>query len=265
MFGNSSKQKVIQAPFESAELNQNYYDIVLSSPPYFDLEIYDISNNSSQSIESYPSFDKWMVRFLFVSLKKAWDALKMGGYLVLHLGDTRSLNMCEATNIFIGSLNNSEWLGTVGVYGGSFNNKRPVWIWKKSHNETKWKEDLTIDYPFYNDKKPTLSINERKLANTYINISKELFNYNLEKIYGEGLYMIVENINQIKAMLYPINVSSFFLYNLNFDAKFYTYWIAILRKSIPHSGSVPEFFRFHFYSQLRAAPPPHNLPWKRWC
>lgn len=227
MFGNGHQQ-VIQEPFETADIPNDYYDVVLSSPPYFDLEIYDTSDNSRQSVESFPTFEKWMVRFLFVSIVKCWEALKDGGYLILHLGDTRTLNMCEATNLFIESFNNSEWMGTVGVYGGSFNNKRPVWIWRKGAKKI-WKTP-NIEYQFYENLKVSNVI--RKLLNTYPEIAKELFNYDAEGLF-EKLPIIVNNIEQIRKMLYPINISKFFLYNLSFDAVFLTYWVTIVKRAIP--------------------------------
>ena len=55
-----------------------------------------------QSIVSYPKYNEWMVWFLFASLTKAWNNLKIDDeYLILHLGDARTIKTTEATNIFI--------------------------------------------------------------------------------------------------------------------------------------------------------------------
>ena len=73
-----------------------------------------------------------MVRFLFVSLEKAWDLLEIGGYLLLHLGDTETIRIAEATNLFIEEyLSGSYWRGVIGV-GGESGFRRPVWVWEKT-------------------------------------------------------------------------------------------------------------------------------------
>ena len=55
-------------PFESATLPDKKYDLVFSSPPFFDLEEY--SNESTQSLVNYKDGNNWLVNFLFVSLEK---------------------------------------------------------------------------------------------------------------------------------------------------------------------------------------------------
>lgn len=146
MFGNGSQQ-VIYQPFETAVLKQNYYDVCLSSPPYFNLEVY--SQDETQSVKSFPTYTGWMVGFLFTSLRKVWDSLKIGGYLILHLGDARTITTCEPTNLFISQyLPGSYWMGIVGVEGtgGKY---RPTWIWKKTHQHKGWygEKSLSQLYP----------------------------------------------------------------------------------------------------------------------
>lgn len=136
-FGNPERHKVIYQPFEKAELVDNFYDVVLTSPPFFDVEEY-AEGQEGQSIVSYPDFTMWTVHFLFAALIKAWNALKEDGYLILHLADannqkdaSRSLNICETTMIFIENyLPGASWEGILGLSGesGYF---RPVFIFKK--------------------------------------------------------------------------------------------------------------------------------------
>ena len=61
------------------------FDLVFSSPPFFDLEIY--SQSKADSITRYNTVDKWYNEFLIVSLKKAYDHLKIGGHMVLYMGE----------------------------------------------------------------------------------------------------------------------------------------------------------------------------------
>jgi tRNA1(Val) A37 N6-methylase TrmN6 len=137
MFAGSTQCQVIPAPFEQASIDSEKYDVVLTSPPFFDLEVY--TNQAGQSIVSFPTLSEWMVNFMFVALRKAWAGLKIGGYLILHLSDTRELSICEMTNLFIEtSLSGSSWEGIIGLQGGS-EFYRPTWVWKKVAGQgVKW-------------------------------------------------------------------------------------------------------------------------------
>lgn len=163
MFGDPNKHRVIYEPFETAKITE-LYDVVLTSPPFFTVEEY-AKDQQGQSIVNYPNFEQWMVWFLFVSLEKAWNALNEGGYLILHLGDIRTMIMSEATNIFIENyLPNCSWEGVIGIENdGKY--PRPTWVWKKiSYGQNRWQP-----------KKPALFY--RSLYNTYPELHKELVRY----------------------------------------------------------------------------------------
>lgn len=156
-FGNTNvSQRVIYEPFETAEkyLKPNYYDVVMSSPPFFDLEIY-ADNQSGQSIVSFNSFNAWLVNFLFKSLLIAWNSLKENGYMILYIGDTQTMSICEPMLIFIENfLLGSTYEGVIGV-AGEQNVPRPAWVFKKETVETRklWsntdyaKRSLNNSYP----------------------------------------------------------------------------------------------------------------------
>lgn len=159
-FGNPDKHKIAYQPFEQSEIKQNYYDVVLSSPPFYDLEIYS-GGQDGQSIESYPNFNVWMARFLFASLKKSWDGLKEDGYLILHLNDTKTINMCEATNLFVEKVLGGTWEGVIGFEAKTFG--RPIWVWKKSAVQRLWIDNY--------------GGTDRSLATLYPDLLKEYINY----------------------------------------------------------------------------------------
>jgi len=163
MFGNHKKHIIYYEPFEKAILPNVKYDVILTSPPYFNLEEY-APNQKEQSIVNYPNLNDWIVNFLFESLLKAWDHLKIGGFLILHLGDTRQLQLAEPTNIFIQNfLPFASWEGIIGIKGMSGYN-RPVWVWKKAKNATSvihWKSNFP-----------------RNLSNTYKQLYQLFLNQN---------------------------------------------------------------------------------------
>jgi len=128
-FGDVNRHRVIYKPFEEGDLSgEDPFDICITSPPFFDIEIY--SEKSTQSVKKFPNFNEWMVGFLFESLSKVWDNLKFGGYLAIHMGDVGGHSINEPMLLFIEQyLKNSSYQGVIGVGGDGPTS--PVWIWKK--------------------------------------------------------------------------------------------------------------------------------------
>jgi 16S rRNA G966 N2-methylase RsmD len=122
---------VIYQPFQSAALPQGAtFDLVFTSPPYFDFEIY--SDSPTQSIQTHRSFDIWLTDFLLVSIMKAWDVLEDNGHLAIHITDTKSMKCCELMNLFIQSrLPSSVYEGIIGSLGQRKDVVRPIWVWRK--------------------------------------------------------------------------------------------------------------------------------------
>jgi len=152
--------EIIYSPFEKASLPDNTYDFLLSSPPFFDVEIYP---GGDQSIKNYPTLELWLRKFLFVSLDKAWKALKNNGYLIIHLSDVYdytssdgkkgSLKLIDPLNLYIEKyLPFSSWVGCIGLTSsdGISEGKKakcwPVWIWKKVSSDKdvkRWKKNIS--------------------------------------------------------------------------------------------------------------------------
>lgn len=81
-----SNINLLQCGFEDCDLGNKMFDFVLTSPPYFDLEIYE-EYNKKQSTNKFKSLEKWFYGFLMTSLKKASDHLVDGGYLIINIQD----------------------------------------------------------------------------------------------------------------------------------------------------------------------------------
>jgi hypothetical protein len=131
MFG-TGKQQVIYEPFETAQIPTSGYDVVLSSPPYFNVEDYTPGvAQPNQSINQFPDFKVWMTHFLFAAVEKAFRHLRVGGYLILHLGDVTTVKMVEPMNLFIERfMPDASWLGILPVEGeGGY--PRGTWVWER--------------------------------------------------------------------------------------------------------------------------------------
>lgn len=126
--------QVIYEPFQTASIPKDEkFDLIFTSPPYFDFEVYSEGKEHSQrqSIQQFPKFDDWMKGFLFKSLEKGWDLLEIGGYMVIHIKDMREIKVCEPMNLFIqGYLEGAKYLGVLGTRGSS-NKILPMWVWEK--------------------------------------------------------------------------------------------------------------------------------------
>ena len=121
--------------FETAILPETEtFDLILTSPPYYDFETYippDKEDSKTQSIVKYPRFHTWMVEFLFTSLHKCWNALTIGGNMVIHLSDVYKTNYVEAMIIFIlGWCEGSRFDGSIASIGDC-GKPRPLWIFHK--------------------------------------------------------------------------------------------------------------------------------------
>ncbi|MDA3781470.1 MAG: DNA methyltransferase [Bacteroidales bacterium] len=119
------------------------FDLIFTSPPYFDKEKYDQSEE--QSYKKHKSFDSWMNDFLFKTIELRSHNLKSGGHLVINISDIYSrkklFQICDGMNDYITSTGLYEYQGaiglrmpkrpmskssgTVGVYA------EPIWVYRK--------------------------------------------------------------------------------------------------------------------------------------
>lgn len=82
------KYILINDGFETAKLPNEKFDLVFSSPPFFDVEFY--SNEQDDSITKYNKGDLWYNNFLLQSIKKASEYLSDGGHLILYIGEGKT-------------------------------------------------------------------------------------------------------------------------------------------------------------------------------
>lgn len=125
-------------PFEQAIFTSNdKFDLIFTSPPYFNFENY-ISDN--QSCKTFSTYESWLHDFLFVSLKKAWNVLETNGYMMIHIANVKIYepkytvyNIIEDMNNYIHSFDNAIFKGSLGIIGrtSGVDKMRPCWIWYK--------------------------------------------------------------------------------------------------------------------------------------
>lgn len=80
--GHLSQGIIINAPSESVDLTGTF-DLVFTSPPYFDKEKY--FDEIGQCWKDYPELDSWAKNYLTPTLKKACDHLRESGKVIVNI------------------------------------------------------------------------------------------------------------------------------------------------------------------------------------
>lgn len=74
-------------PFEDGRIRENYYDFAMTSPPYYDSEIY--SSESTNSLNKYQTFQEWCESFYIPMISRTLKAIKPGSSFVLNIGSRK--------------------------------------------------------------------------------------------------------------------------------------------------------------------------------
>lgn len=135
---------LVSEPFQTAILPDETYDMVLTSPPYFNLEIY--STDATQSYIQGSSLDDWLTTFLFPSLDKAWNVLNPEGIFCIIINDTSRVHYVNAMLQYMESLSNTPVV--MIPYVGDDNKAQPMWLWTKRptiHHVNNLSPDIVIN------------------------------------------------------------------------------------------------------------------------
>lgn len=121
--------KIIQKGSQEVKLDTKF-DLVFTSPPFFDFE--DYISEETQSMQIFNSYDKWMKEFMFVSVKNAWESLKKGKDLALYIPYEYEGKQCfEAVNSYILNELKGKFSGAIYFYWDELNRVRNLYVWKK--------------------------------------------------------------------------------------------------------------------------------------
>lgn len=152
--GSKTRVELIYEPFEEATLPNETFDLVLTSPPYFNLETY--SDEANQSITKYSGFESWLNNFLFVMLHKSWAHLANGGHMIIVINQFPGVpKFIDRMINYVNSFSDSIYLGVVSYgnydedklahFGAVKNfrdydrgNYQPMWIWRKQRLDFDW-------------------------------------------------------------------------------------------------------------------------------
>jgi hypothetical protein len=122
---------IIQSGFETAIVESNYYDLVFTSPPFFDFELYE--NNASQSVEKFNTLEKWLYGFLFPLTEKAYHSLTINGHFGIYISDYTGISFTKEMFKYINeNLKGFKYQGDIHFWTPE-NKKvvRTIFFWKK--------------------------------------------------------------------------------------------------------------------------------------
>jgi len=142
MFGNriykyKFRQDLGMAEEIMSEIREEY-DLVFTSPPYYDLELY--SEELSQSCNKYEEYSEWLEKFLWIIVDESKRILKEDGRLVLNIKNTEKYkiadDLCtycekdwELEKTYHMRLANNEF----NRGGKSMHHTEPIFVFKKSN------------------------------------------------------------------------------------------------------------------------------------
>jgi len=104
-FPKNKQIQMIKACAEDINYEQfGLFDIIFTSPPYFNLESY--GSEETQSSVRYPTIELWRDKFLFNVITKVTVVLKKGGILAINMKQSKewSINLIEQMSLFITDL-----------------------------------------------------------------------------------------------------------------------------------------------------------------
>ena len=115
---------IYEGGFENIDLDNELFDIVFSSPPFFTLEKYSTYNDNS--ITKYSDKSGWCKHFLLPSLVKCYNHVKLNGHILLYMGgdDYIMQNMHRLGKVM-------DYKGVIYFYDTKL---RAMYLWQKRKN-----------------------------------------------------------------------------------------------------------------------------------
>jgi hypothetical protein len=137
------RARIIPKPFEDTDedLQDNYFDVAFTSPPYFKKEIY--ADEDTQSWKRYPEYDDWVTGFLTPLIRIAKRKVKKKRYVLINVEDIIIGNKrypVEKDAVKVGKEAGLEYLGKrnmvmsgrTWIRGKTSKRRESVFVFKKS-------------------------------------------------------------------------------------------------------------------------------------
>lgn len=177
---DKTKFSIQNTTFQDMVLPDWRPNLVLTSPPYFNLEEYSGAKVTD-------NLDTWLEKFLRVSMEKASGALEMGGHMVININDSKDEHFVHRMLSF--NLPNMVYLGCLGqsqLNNGKLRSVQPFWTWKKVDLPVELNPAVVIDEMEHDGKKFKVVRDDLLLGGTKQRVMKEIFAAHPEGIVYPG-------------------------------------------------------------------------------
>lgn len=130
---SDKKYTLIKGGFEDVDIAKDSFDLVFTSPPFFDLE--DYGKDEGQSMLKFKTFKEWKDGFMYPFLQKSINALKSKGHMALYVNDysdKKTKTRYEYVGDIIAFMKTEQrmhFLGTIVWVGDSY--PKTIIIYKK--------------------------------------------------------------------------------------------------------------------------------------
>lgn len=126
-FFGFKKATMLLGKIQDVKLPKEKVDLIFTSPPYFNMEIY---TNKGKVMESNEK--EWFDNFLKVAVDKTIKQLKYNGHLVININQAnRNQNYINMMKKYISSLPEMHYEGVISYRNEGGSNHQPMWIWVK--------------------------------------------------------------------------------------------------------------------------------------
>jgi tRNA1(Val) A37 N6-methylase TrmN6 len=102
------------------------FDLMFTSPPYFDLEIYE--DTPGQSIKKFNNLENWLENFLKVCMRKILDHLRPGGIMAMNIDNPIRQTMDYVNPMLKFEFEDAVYLGCIRI---SYKQHYHTWCWQK--------------------------------------------------------------------------------------------------------------------------------------
>lgn len=174
------KFTVAESTFQEMKLPEWKPNLVLTSPPYFNLEEYSGAKVTS-------TLDEWLRDFLLASLTKASNALADGGHLVININDSKDIKFVHRMLNF--NLPNMIFLGCIAQAqfdGAQPKSPQPFWVWKKVQLPADLNPHIVITEHEHEGKKFRVVRDDMLLGGTKQRVMNQIYSAHPEGIIYPG-------------------------------------------------------------------------------
>jgi hypothetical protein len=117
---------LICAPIQTADLGGEMFDLVFTSPPYFDIEKYQGGGAMPDGMTE----TEWLESFLWPMLDISLAHLRIGGHVCINLAQHTHHTYLRRMLAYMETKPNVRYLGVISYADHRLRNPQPVWIWR---------------------------------------------------------------------------------------------------------------------------------------